>query len=200
MRSAGVADWKTTRGGNTERTLTAAAPPPPRDPYRHSLAMRPPRKARPFRLISLSIVRANQRKKEVNSKFRRLRGWWCGGGGIGESEEPNHPREIYENPKEELRRIPWENPAVRSAVAANPENPPVKPSSEKLASCTAPQAPTLRTSGCANARKYDYKSSSLYAQSTKKRMPRVARDIRRLWLRRSALHIKSEEHSLVFDT
>ena len=30
-----------------------------------------------------------------------------------------------------------------------------------------PQAPTLRTSGCANARKYDYKSSSLYAQSTK---------------------------------
>ena len=29
-----------------------------------------------------------------------------------------------------------------------------------------PQAPALRTSGCANARKYDYKSSSLYAQST----------------------------------
>ena len=28
-----------------------------------------------------------------------------------------------------------------------------------------PQAPTLRTSGCANARKCDYKSSSLYAQS-----------------------------------
>ena len=28
-----------------------------------------------------------------------------------------------------------------------------------------PQAPTLRTSGCANARKYDYKSNSLYAQS-----------------------------------
>jgi len=28
------------------------------------------------------------------------------------------------------------------------------------------QAPTLRISGCANARKYDYKLSSLYAQST----------------------------------
>ena len=28
-----------------------------------------------------------------------------------------------------------------------------------------PQAPTLRVLGCANARKYDYKSSSLYAQS-----------------------------------
>ena len=29
-----------------------------------------------------------------------------------------------------------------------------------------PQAPTSRTSGCANARKYDFKSSSLYGQST----------------------------------
>ena len=29
-----------------------------------------------------------------------------------------------------------------------------------------PQAPTLRISGCANARKYDYKSSSLYSQSS----------------------------------
>ena len=39
----------TALGGNTERTLiTASAPPPPRDPYRHVLAMRPPRKARPF--------------------------------------------------------------------------------------------------------------------------------------------------------
>jgi len=28
-----------------------------------------------------------------------------------------------------------------------------------------PQAPTLRILGCANARKYDYKSSSLYSQS-----------------------------------
>ena len=28
------------------------------------------------------------------------------------------------------------------------------------------QAPTLRVLGCANARKYDYKSSSLYAQSS----------------------------------
>ena len=29
------------------RTLTAAAGPPPRDPYRHALTMRPPRKVRP---------------------------------------------------------------------------------------------------------------------------------------------------------
>ena len=43
-----VADWITALGGNPERTLTAAAGPSPRDPYRHSLAMRPPRKARPF--------------------------------------------------------------------------------------------------------------------------------------------------------
>ena len=48
VRSAGVADWNTARQGNTERTLTAAAGPSPRDPYRHALAMRPPRKARPF--------------------------------------------------------------------------------------------------------------------------------------------------------
>ena len=48
VRSAGVADWKTARGGNTERTLTAAAGPSPRDPYRHALTMRPSQKARPF--------------------------------------------------------------------------------------------------------------------------------------------------------
>ena len=48
VRSAGVADWATARGGNTERALTAAAGPSPCDPYRHALAMRPPRKARPF--------------------------------------------------------------------------------------------------------------------------------------------------------
>ena len=53
-RSAGVADWNTARRGNTERTLTAAATPPPRDPYRHSLAMRPPQKARPF--VSLTTI------------------------------------------------------------------------------------------------------------------------------------------------
>ena len=47
-RSAGVADWNTALRGNTERTLTAAAGPSPRDPYRHSLAMRPSQKARPF--------------------------------------------------------------------------------------------------------------------------------------------------------
>ena len=46
--SAGVADWVTARRGNTERTLTAVAGFSPRDPYRHSLAMRPPRKVRPF--------------------------------------------------------------------------------------------------------------------------------------------------------
>ena len=32
-----------------------------------------------------------------------------------------------------------------------------------------PQAPTLRILGCANARKYDYKSSSLYSQSNHQR-------------------------------
>ena len=48
VRSAGVADWNTSRGGGTERTLTAAAGPSPRDPHRHALAMRPPRKVRPF--------------------------------------------------------------------------------------------------------------------------------------------------------
>jgi len=50
-RSAGVADWKTARRVNTERTLTAAAGPSPCDPYRHSLAMRPSQKARPFRTL-----------------------------------------------------------------------------------------------------------------------------------------------------
>ena len=48
VRSAGVADWKTALGGDMERTLTAAAGPSPRDPYRHALTMRPPRKVRPF--------------------------------------------------------------------------------------------------------------------------------------------------------
>ena len=48
VRSAGVADWNTARGRNTERTLTAAAGPSPRDPYRHALTMRPPRKVRPL--------------------------------------------------------------------------------------------------------------------------------------------------------
>ena len=48
VRSAGVADWKTARRGNTERALTAAAGPSPCDPYRHVLAMRPSLKARPL--------------------------------------------------------------------------------------------------------------------------------------------------------
>ena len=39
---------------DTERTLTAAAGPSPRDPYRHALAMRPPQKARPF--VSLTTA------------------------------------------------------------------------------------------------------------------------------------------------
>ena len=33
---------------NTERTLTAAAGPPPRDPYRQALTMRPSLRARPL--------------------------------------------------------------------------------------------------------------------------------------------------------
>ena len=52
MRSASVADWITARRGNTERTLTAAAGSSPRDPYRHALAMRPPRKARSFGFLN----------------------------------------------------------------------------------------------------------------------------------------------------
>ena len=48
VRSAGVAGWITARGGGTERTLTAAAGPSPRDPYRHALAMRLPLKVRPL--------------------------------------------------------------------------------------------------------------------------------------------------------
>ena len=48
VRSAGVADWKTARGGNTERTLTAAAGPSPCGPYRHALPMRPSLKVRPL--------------------------------------------------------------------------------------------------------------------------------------------------------
>ena len=52
QRPAGVADWETSLGGNTERTLTAAAGPSPRDPYRHALTMRPPRKARPFGFLN----------------------------------------------------------------------------------------------------------------------------------------------------
>ena len=52
VRPEGVADWITARGGGTERTLTAMAGPSPRDPYRHSLAMRPSQKARPFRFLN----------------------------------------------------------------------------------------------------------------------------------------------------
>ena len=48
VRSAGVADWKTARGKNTERTLFAAAGPSPCDPYRHALTMRPSLKVRPL--------------------------------------------------------------------------------------------------------------------------------------------------------
>ena len=48
VRSAGMADWKTALRGNTERTLTAAAGPPPRDPYRQALTMRPSLRARPL--------------------------------------------------------------------------------------------------------------------------------------------------------
>ena len=56
VRSTSVAGWITARGGNTERTLTAAAgPSSPRDPYRHALAMRPPRKTRPFVFLKLPL-------------------------------------------------------------------------------------------------------------------------------------------------
>ena len=48
VRSAGMADWITARGGNTERTLTAAAGPSPCDPYRQAPTMRPSLKARPL--------------------------------------------------------------------------------------------------------------------------------------------------------
>ena len=44
----GMADWITALGGNTERTLTAAAGPPARDPYRQALTMRPSLRARPL--------------------------------------------------------------------------------------------------------------------------------------------------------
>ena len=60
VRSAGVADWKTARGGNTERTLTAAAPPSPCGPYRHALARWPPRKARPFCFLNYSNKRPSR--------------------------------------------------------------------------------------------------------------------------------------------
>ena len=52
-RSAGVADWITALGGNTERTLTAAAGPSPRDPYRHAFTMRSPLKVRPLVFFDL---------------------------------------------------------------------------------------------------------------------------------------------------
>ena len=47
-----MADWKTARGGNTERTLTAAAGPSPCDPYRQALTMRPSLKARTFSFLN----------------------------------------------------------------------------------------------------------------------------------------------------
>ena len=52
VRSAGVADWITARGGNTEHTLTAAVAPSPRDPYRHALTRRPPQKVWPFSFLN----------------------------------------------------------------------------------------------------------------------------------------------------
>ena len=54
VRSAGVADWKTAERENTERTLTAEAPPPSCDPYRHALTRRPPRKVR---LLFLKLLK-----------------------------------------------------------------------------------------------------------------------------------------------
>ena len=48
-------DRITARGGNTERTLTAAAGPSPCDPYRHALTMRPPQKVRPFSFLNYHV-------------------------------------------------------------------------------------------------------------------------------------------------
>ena len=47
-----MADWNTARGGNTERTLTAAAGPSPCDPYRQALTMRPSLKAPTFSFLN----------------------------------------------------------------------------------------------------------------------------------------------------
>ena len=45
VRSAGVADWKTARRGNTERKPTAAVGPSPCDPYRHALQCGRPKRS-----------------------------------------------------------------------------------------------------------------------------------------------------------
>ena len=68
VRSAGVADWITALGRNTERTLTAAAGPSPRDPYRHALTMQPPQKVRPFRFLNYYYGR---RKNIGHTKYAR---------------------------------------------------------------------------------------------------------------------------------
>ena len=62
-----MADWITARGGNTEHTLTAAAGPSPCDPYRHSLAMRPPRKVRPFYFLNYYTKQAKPRDGHFRS-------------------------------------------------------------------------------------------------------------------------------------
>ena len=70
VRTAGVADWKTAARGNTERTLTAEAGPPPRDPYRHSLAMRPSQKVRPF--VSLTTQHPLEEKRFGSTTSRQV--------------------------------------------------------------------------------------------------------------------------------
>ena len=80
VRSAGVADWKTARRGDTERTLTAAAGPSPRAPYRHALAVRSPRKVRPFGFLNYYYC-ACKKRLGVN----------CEPGGGGGRKSPKAP-------------------------------------------------------------------------------------------------------------
>ena len=58
-------------GDTTERMLTAAAGPSPRDPYRHALAMRPPRKVRPFSFLNYYCVDRSRPAHCTQQRFRR---------------------------------------------------------------------------------------------------------------------------------
>ena len=65
-----MAEWITALRGDTERTLTAAAPPPTHDPYRHPLTMRTPQKIRPFSFLH---YQAGWRKVEKGRWWERRR-------------------------------------------------------------------------------------------------------------------------------
>ena len=67
-----MADWKTALGGNTERTLTAAAGPSPRDPYRHALAMRLPQKDRPRAKAVVELQGCRSRRSWGASTKKRV--------------------------------------------------------------------------------------------------------------------------------